>query len=75
MGSTGSNLRVYDKISFFGRFSGVCRTISIFFGLFLVFRLPVSTHGTSQELASYKNLLITKTLDFSDGWQCYLADI
>ena len=65
---------VYDKISFFGRFSRVCWTISIFL-LFLVFRLPVSTHGTTQELTSYKNLLVTKILDFLDGWQCYLVDI
>lgn len=46
-----------------------------FFGCFLVFRLPVSTHGTTQELTSYENLLVTKILDFLDGWQCYLVDI
>ena len=30
MGSTGSNLRVYDKISFLRHLSGVCRTIITF---------------------------------------------
>ena len=30
MGSTGSNLRVYDKISFLRLSSGVCRAISSF---------------------------------------------
>ena len=30
MGSTGSNLCVYDIVSFLRHFSGVCRTISTF---------------------------------------------
>ena len=65
---------VYAKISFFGRFSGVCRTISIFLAVFS-FSSPCINTRYQQELTSYENLLVTKILDFSDGWQCYLVDI